>query len=351
MIGKLNLSGGNGNNGIAPENVESLKIKTGNGKVTIYWSDPSDTIFDEQVVCTWKGTKLIYKAGSYPENIKDGVLVLDNQMRDAYKTEGFEINGLTNNITYYFVLFPYSDKNTINNSIENRISGVPKQYKTMTAIINLVNSNPTTSIAYADDAVDMVAKSDEWDEFFGHYPVLFKDGEEVGKLDPKNFAKFEDGSAADITSGNAGDVMIAFPRRGLKIETSEDGNTCIISMTDNPDDENFKYYAHTKGETRKEIFYKGVYKGVLSSDKMRSLSGKTPLKNLTIENGRTYAQNNGTSYEQSGFYQLVFNQSMYILKYKNLDSQTVLGKGYVRRKCCTKYRGNKYKRNGLWNYF
>lgn len=203
----------------------------------------------------------------------------------------------------------------------------PVKYKKMTAIIDLSNSNPATCVTYADDAVGMTAGSSKWDEFFGHYPVLLKNGVEVGKLNPNNFAQFKNGSTADITSGNAGDVMIAFPRRGLTITTS--GTKITISMTDDPDNADFEYNAHTRGTTAKDVFYLGAYKGYVASSKLRSLSGKTITANQTIGTFRTQAQANGTGYEQSGFYQLTFIQCMYILKYKNLNSQTTVGYGYV----------------------
>ena len=314
-----------GGGGIAPSNVSDLKIKVGNQKLTITWNDPEDTIVDGQTLCTWKGTKLVQKAGTFPENAKDGTLLLDNQTRDKYKTSGFEITGLTNGETYYFALFPYSDTGATNLNTANRISGTPQSYKTLTVKIDLSNSNPSTCITAADDLVGM--SQDDIDSFFGHYPVLLKNGAEVGKLKTTDFTKFEDGTSADITSGSAGDVMIAFPRRGLKISTS--GNILTVSMTDNPDDSNFKYYAHTRGTTAKDVFYLGAYKGYEANSKLRSLSGKVPTANKTIGAFRTLAQANGTGYEQSGFYQLMFRQAMYLIKYQNLDSQSAVGKGYV----------------------
>lgn len=321
----VDVEGGGG--GIAPNNVSDLKMKVGNEKLTITWSDPADTVVEGQTLCTWKGTKLVQKVGSFPENPKDGTLILDNQTRDKYKTNGFEITGLTNAETYYFALFPYSDTGAVNTNVANRTKGTPQPFRTMTVRIDLANSNPSSCITYQDDAVGMTAKSSDWDDFFGHYPVLLKNGVEVGKLNPNNFAQFADGSAADITSGNAGDVMIAFPRRGVKISTS--GNILTISMTDDPDNSDFTYYAHTRGTTRKEVFYLGAYKGYVASSKLRSLSGKTPTASQTIGTFRTQAHANGTGYEQSGFYQLIFRQCMYLLKYKNLDSQSALGQGYV----------------------
>jgi hypothetical protein len=205
-------------------------------------------------------------------------------------------------------------------------SNVSSSYKIMTVLIDTTDSDPTSSVTYADDAVNMTAGSSDWDKFFGHYPVLFSAGEEVGKLNPNNFTQFEDGATADISSGSAGDVMIAFPRMGIRIQTVND--TVRISMTDNPDDGRFKYYAHSRGDERKEVFYLGAYKGYVLDSKLRSIMGYTPTTNYTIGDFRTYAQNNGTGYEQSGFYQLVFRHVMYLLKYKTLDSQTAIGKGY-----------------------
>lgn len=200
--------------------------------------------------------------------------------------------------------------------------------KTMTVIIDKTDRNPETCITYADDAIGMTPGSDEWDEFFGHYPCLFKDGKEVGKLNPNDFTKFEDGSSADITSGSAGDVMIAFPKLGYKITSTD--STLTVSMTDNPSAEGFCYLAHTRGTTVKDKFYLGAYKGYVSSSKLRSLSGKTPTVNQTISTFRTQAQSNGSGYDQSAFNQLVFRQCMYLLKYKNLDSQTAVGRGYIK---------------------
>lgn len=311
--------------GIAPSNVINPRIKVGNKQLTISWGDPDDTVVDGQTLCTWKGTKLVQKVGAFPENNKDGIQLVDNRERNAYQDNGFVISNLTNEMTYYFALFPYSDTGASNTNEGNRLSGTPQSYKVMTAVIDLSNSNPETSVTYADDAVGMSPKSEEWDAFFGHYPVLFQDGVEVGRLNPNNFAQFEDGSAADITSGDAGDVMIAFPRRGVKITTV--GTTLKVSMTNVPDKVDFKYYAHERGNIQKEKFYLGTYEGYVNDSKLRSLSGKTPKVSTKIGASRTNAHNMGTGYEIFCFYQLTFLQVMYILKYKDLNSQAALGFG------------------------
>ena len=308
-----------GSGGIAPGNVSGINIAPASGVLKIKFTDPDDT--------AWAGTKVVMKAGSYPKNERDGTVILDNTTKNAYSTNPFTQSGLTNGTTYYFGFFPYSADGAVNYDVVNRGSGTPVAYRTMGITIDLANNNPATCLTYTDDAVGMTAKSAAWDDFFGHKPCLFKDGAVVGYLNPNNFAQFVDGSAAEITSGSAGDVMIEFPRRGLSISTS--GNIVTIKMTDNPDSASFEYNAHTRGVTAKDKFYLGAYKGNNVSSKLRSLSGKAPTATQTIGTFRTQAQANGAGYENSGFYQLIFRQCMYILKYKNLNSQTALGRGYV----------------------
>lgn len=226
-------------------------------------------------------------------------------------------------------------------------------YQTMTVTINLSDSNPDTCCTYADDAVGMTPGSDAWDTFFGHYPVIFQNGVEGKKLQRNNFNLHEDGTSADITSGSEGDVMIAFPRRGLKM--SKSGNIITISMTNNLDDTSFEFMAHKRGSTLKDKFYLGAYKGSEVSSKLRSLSGKTCATNKTIGAFRTLAQANGapngsggSGYDQSGWYQLIYRQCMYILKYKSLNSQSKVGRGFVDRNSAKKSTGGTETKGMDW---
>ena len=227
------------------------------------------------------------------------------------------------------------------------LNNITPRYKTVTAHINLDDSNPETAVRYAGNVGDVLTPgSSDWDEFFGHYPCLFKNGAEVGELQKNDFKKFLDSTSADITTGNAGDLMIAFPRLGLNIST--EGRIISVSMTNNPDDPNFKYYAHTRGDVAKSKFYLGAYDGVVLNGKLRSLRGKAATTNYTATEMRRYAQANGTGYEQFLFYQLVFIQSMYILKYKSLCSQQKVGMGYSMNMTSFKNTGGTETRGMDW---
>lgn len=198
----------------------------------------------------------------------------------------------------------------------------------MTAVIDQANSNPLTCITYEDDAKLMEKGSPEWNDFFRSQLILFKDGKEVREL--------EDSELNDLKPED-GDVMVRFPRKGLRIKTV--GEKVYVSMTNVKDDPNFKYYAHSRGDKERKNFYLGAYLGVEESGKLRSITGKTPTGNKTIGDFRTIAQANGVGYEQLAFYQWTFLQAMYVLKYGNLDSQTALGKGNTSGSNCDKATG------------
>lgn len=127
VLKELKISGGGTK--IAPKDTVYPAILNGNAKVTISWGDPGDVIIDGIVLSAWKGTKLVMKESGYPENENDGTLILDNIVRDAYKTSGYVVDGLTNGNTYYFALFPYSTDGVYNYSASNRLLGNPSLVK------------------------------------------------------------------------------------------------------------------------------------------------------------------------------------------------------------------------------
>lgn len=221
-----------------------------------------------------------------------------------------------------------SDVNGLQEALDNKMDVPPAVFGVS---IDLTNSNPETAVTYTDDAVGMTAGSADWYTkpiFKKIKPCLFKDGAVVGYLNPDNFAQFEDGSPADITSGDAGDVMIEIPKTGYKI--SKVDNTLTVQITDAANKDGFSYMAHTReNEGDRDKLYIGAFLGSVAGDKLRSLSGKTPTNYETIGSFRTKAQANGQGYDQFAFYPMTLLQCLYLIKYKNLNSQAALGMGYV----------------------
>ena len=200
-------------------------------------------------------------------------------------------------------------------------------YKVLGVAIDETNPNPETAVTYTDDAVGMIPASQEFMDFFAVKPCVFKNGQVQYYLNPNDYTKKEDGSNADITTGNDGDVMVEIPRLGYNFNRV--GDVLSVQLTNNPNNPDFCYLAHSRGDVVKDKLYVGAYLGCESAGKLRSLSGKSVTRNKKIDAFRAIAQANGKGYDQMAFYPLTLLQCMYLIMYKNLDSQTALGKGYV----------------------
>lgn len=332
-MGLVSFKSGGGvlNTGYKPSSVTNLTIKRSQKTAALTWTDPEDFTIDD-TPCVWVRTVLIRKSGSAPQSIHDGTEVAVITERNKH-TETPWVDGiLALDVTYYYAAYVVSTDGLISD-LSNIVSIMIPTSKTMTVVLDLNDSNPETCGSYADAATNMPSgKTEEaisaWQEFFGYRPCLFKDGKVVGYLNPNDYTKFEDGNPADITSGDGGDVMVEFPRRGLKI--SKSGKIITISMTDDQDNPAFTYYAHTRGTDRKDYFYLGVYLAYEKSGTLRSISGQTPTHNKTVLGFRKRSQANGAGYEQMTWYQWVYLQVMYCLQFRgNLNSQEQVGVGYA----------------------
>lgn len=128
--GTLHAKGGGTT--VTPKPVNNPTIENANASVTIKWQDPENTVINGSTFSTWAGTKLVMKETGYPANPDDGTLVVDNTVRDKYKTTGYTVTGLTNGKKYYFALFPYSTDGVYNYDAGNRLLGEPEDLKIVT---------------------------------------------------------------------------------------------------------------------------------------------------------------------------------------------------------------------------
>lgn len=129
--GTLHAKGG-GATITPPKPVNNPTVENANASVIIKWQDPENTVISGSTTSTWAGTKLVMKETGYPANPDDGILVVDNTVRDKYKTTGYTVTGLTNGKKYYFTLFPYSTDGIYNYDAGNRLLGEPEDFKIVT---------------------------------------------------------------------------------------------------------------------------------------------------------------------------------------------------------------------------
>lgn len=207
-----------------------------------------------------------------------------------------------------------------------------KKADNLTYIIDSSNSNPETAVTYSNGATGknpapVGGGASNWDNVYPYNqikPCLLKNGIVQYYLNPNDYTKKIDGTASDITSGNDGDVMIEFPVIYWNMISGS-----VVNIAKTAVDPSYKALAHTVGASVRDKIYIGAYLGSEVNGKLRSLSGKTPAANQTIGAFRTLAQANGTGYQQLGYYQVLMLQHLFMLKYKNRDSQAALGRGFV----------------------
>lgn len=109
----VSISGGGGG-GIPLANPTNISIINQDEAAAICWTDPPNIIIDMETIATWAGTLVVRKAGAAPQSKTDGVIVVDSRVRDQYASTGFVDTGLTNGVTYYYGIFPYTTKNVYN---------------------------------------------------------------------------------------------------------------------------------------------------------------------------------------------------------------------------------------------
>ena len=151
--------GGSTSKGFPPGDISNIQHTVNDSKVLIKWTDPEDTIVDEVVFAKWKGTILVRNSGHYPNNIKDGDIVIDNTIRNKYKDIWYEDDNIINNRVYYYRFFPYSEDKVYNDSS------------------NLIFKDKPVSFAptLADNTWEQIAAASE----SGNIPSTWKVGDEI----------------------------------------------------------------------------------------------------------------------------------------------------------------------------
>lgn len=119
--------------------VSGAAVATSFNTATLTWSDPEDIVVSGAVLAKWAGTKVLRKAGSAPESITDGVVVVDSKVKNQYSSSGYEDTGLEYGVMYYYRWFPYTDQNIVTDGsavsvtpVRTKITTVPTQDGTLT---------------------------------------------------------------------------------------------------------------------------------------------------------------------------------------------------------------------------
>ena len=322
--------------GIPPANMTIASVAAGDGKCTINYTAPGATVIDGQTICTTKGVLIRRKAGSAPTDLTDGdlvanVTVLSGQIVDE---------GLTNDTEYFYRFFPYSDHGVYNLNEANIASATPKEYTLYGFKIAKNDSNPATRVTYTEGAEGLTPaymdfannrfEYGSWENaFFMPKPVMLKyDGTVDYFLNPNDLTKKADGTASDIADTSyGGNAMMQFPT--IYFKRWEDSSYEYVNICDIALDSDYKAYAHhdSAGNVIPYI-YMSIYGNCgLSSSKLRSISGLTPIASNTATQERTYAKNNGAIYDIDVLADRMMVNDLLVLIGKSTNTQAVFGRG------------------------
>ena len=326
--------------GIAPMAVKHKEVKAVENGFALTWTDPDDSVFRNNVYCTWKETAIVRKLGSYPESVYDGDLILTCNERNKYSIDAY-IDEVDTAKNYKYRAFPRSINNVYSLEEDNKFG---QWIYSLTRIMK--ESVPSEKIVYrGTNAVYNPAYMDFSSDTFNYgdwknAPFLLKDrlapcvvgfdGELKYFLNPDNYLQKEDGTASDVkdTSQNINCYMrikLLYRRK----RTNAEGNTEIDISNVKVNDEYKPYGSFIKPDnTLREYIYLPIYRGSLVSDKMRSMSGNlTPISSKTADNERTYCKNVGAGHDMITHADRELIEDLTMLMFKTTDLQTALGKG------------------------
>ena len=326
--------------GIAPMPIKHKEIKKVDNGFLLTWTDPDDSVYQENVYCTWQKTVIVRKENAYPESPFDGTIVIESTVRNQYAEVGYT-DVCDNTKNYKYRAFPcsinkvysYDDKNKFGQWIYSftRImnESVPSEK------IVYRGTNEHYKPAYMDFSSDTF-KYEDW----ANAPFLLKDrlapcvvgfdGEVEYFLNPNNYKQKEDGTASDVT--NTSLDINCFMRVKLlyrRKKKNAEGNTEVDISNEKVNDDYKPYGGFVKPDgTLREYIYLPIYRGSLVNGKCRSMSGNlTPMSGQTAQNERNYCQANGTGYDMITHADREMIEDLYMLMFKNTDSQSVLGQG------------------------
>lgn len=213
--------------------------------------------------------------------------------------------------------------------------------------VNPSESDPAAAVTYVEDAVGMTPAKmgstsfsyGSWeDAWFLPKPCVLKyDGTVDYYLDPNDYTKKADGTAATITTSNTtGNVMMEFPKIYIKrVPGSLDGERTVYIAQTNVDG-SYKCFSNVNASNQEiDHFYMAVYDVSVitqsSAQRTRSLSGvtlnSTNAPSTTVSTEVTTATANGSDWYTGVWADWCLVYDLLYLMGKSLDLQGTYGQG------------------------
>ena len=330
---------GNLPQGVPPSNCANLRIEKNGTSVQLKWKDPSDTVIENQTVCTWAKTLIVRKAGDYPANPSEGEIIATNTIRNQYNLTALADTLPDETNEYFYRAFPVSANNVVNLNGFNKFG----QSEVYEFVIDQKNSNPAGCISYPEGSINekfIPAKMDyasnvfdygSWaDAFFMQLfkPCMLKyDGTVDYYLDPNDYSKKLDGTASDVSNtAYGGNAMVEIGQ--IWIEEFLLNGKIHVRIGNKKFSDNADCYTHQKkdGSYCKNI-YRGLFDGANVSNKIRTIAGQNMCKSVAGDTQIAYAKANGAGWNVDEYSLRRLINYLLLLIGKSTDTQSVFGTG------------------------
>ena len=333
--------GGSSASGIPPTNTEYfIASKHGEGTTCyLQWKTPSHTTIDGYILVSTAGVMIRRSTSDYPATEGDGNLVLNTT--DLEGT--YEDTGLTAGQEYYYSIFPYSDHGVYNRDITGHAHVTAKGYVLYGIKIEKANSDPVARVTYTEDAEGMtpatmnlstgVMNYGSWaDVFFvkNNRPVMVdREGVVSYELDHDDHRlKIDGATASDIANADQElNAMSEFPTVWLK--EWEDDTYQYINLSDAQVDTSYHAYQSVKRDgTISKTWYYPMFEGSVANNKLRSLSGKTPMNSNAGSTEINCADNVGPAASIVPWCKVSAVSAMLLMIGKSTNVQNTFGYGH-----------------------
>ena len=324
------------------------------GKYKLKFEEPDDTVIDGQVACIVEKVVIRRKLGSVPINETDGELALEIKRKDfgSYKNEYFVDTTLSpsNGDVYYYKAFPMSTTGFYNTNSANETYGIKcKNYNLYGFKLDQNESDPASMITYLDDcdnkyyeSAKMNYTTDTFD--YGDWadawfiknlkPCMLKyDGTVDYELNPNDYTKKLDGTASDVANASyGGNAMVGIPKVHWKV-TNINNYITEVRFSDKKVDSDYVCWSHLDNNGNEIPYcYMPCYTGTIVNDKLRSLSGKSPIHSYSGTSEISYAiannQTDDTIWYTETFSDRMLINMLLLLIGKSTDTQTIFGNGH-----------------------
>ena len=320
--------------GIPPSVCTNLNITEDGNTRKLTWNDPKNTIIDMFTLCTWAGTQIRKKFGSYPKNENDGELVADVTTWGTHSSTPLVD---TNGAGYFYKAFPYSTHDVYCRNSQNEFGTKIYEF-----FIDDSDSNPATAVQYYGENANFTPAHMDYSTGKFNYgswegaffmglmrPCMLKyDGTVDYYLDKNNLGLKADGVTPSDNKNTAygGNAMLQVGQIWIK-EENLNGRKHIY-IANRQVDENYDCWTHKKADgTYADYCYRALYNGSLIDNKIRSLSGQSCCRSVAGNLQLQYAKANGTGWRADVYNFRRLINYLLILMGKSLDMQTVYGTG------------------------